>query len=235
MPESEIAIQCNGVSVDYRADSGTVRALHDVTASMYEHRLTVIGGPSGSGKSTLLRVLAGLHTTTTGQVVVGTNELSTMTRRSRRNYRRYGIGVVLQDPSDNLFAYLTATEQLNIAARLRNADAADTTTLLTNLGLANMAERHPAELSGGEQQRLAFAIAAIGRPAVILADEPTAELDRTSATQLIATMRTLVAGGSTLVVTSHDQSVIDASDDTITIRDGRVTGDATSDLGRALS
>lgn len=232
MQESEAAIHCAGVSVDYRADSGTVRALHEVTVHLHARRLTVIGGPSGSGKSTLLRVLAGLQPTTEGRVVVGTHDVASMTRRARRRYRRDGIGIVLQDPSDNLFGGLTAREQLEVAAGIRGADRSGATALLTDVGLADMVERRPAELSGGEQQRLAFALAAIGRPAVILADEPTAELDHMAANRLIATMRTLVSRGSTLVVTSHDQTLIDAADDTITIRDGRVDEDGPAHTDR---
>jgi putative ABC transport system ATP-binding protein len=230
---SETAIRCDAVCVDYRADSGTVRALTGVTLGVRERRLTVIAGPSGSGKSTLLRVLAGLQAPTTGRVVVVSNELSAMTRRQRRTYRRYRIGVVLQDPSDNLFAYLTAVEQVELAARLRNADSTEVVAVLTNVGLADMVARRPAQLSGGEQQRLAFAIAAIGRPAVILADEPTAELDRRSATELIATMRNLVAAGSTIIATSHDQTVIDEADDVITIQNGRNVEQTNTDTHRS--
>lgn len=231
MPGSEAAaIECEAVTVDYRAASETVRALTDVTATLRGHRLTVIGGPSGSGKSTLLRVLAGLQTPTAGRVVVGTNELSVMSRRARRRYRRDDVAVVLQDPSDNLFGYLTVAEHLELAAQLRRAEGSDALGLLVKVGLQDMGERRPAELSGGEQQRLAFVLATIGRPSLILADEPTAELDRTAATALIATMRTLVASGSTLVVASHDRAVIEAADDIINIRGGQLVDERSDQL-----
>ena len=222
MPASDIAITCEEVYVDYAIATGSVRALNGVTLTLHAQRFTAIGGPSGSGKSTLLRVLAGLQAPSTGSVGVGTNELSVLPRRKRRAYRRYGIGIVLQEPSDNLFAYLTAVEQLDLAAQLRGADRPDAMALLGALGLAEMADQLPAELSGGEQQRLAFAVAAVGRPAVILADEPTAELDHRSAADVIAAMRTLVADGSTVVVTSHDHAVVAAADHVVDIRDGRV-------------
>jgi putative ABC transport system ATP-binding protein len=232
---SEVAIRCDNLSVDYNADSGTVRALTNITLNLRERRFTVIAGPSGSGKSTLLRVLAGVQSPTTGTVKVGGNELSAMTRRQRRNYRRYGISIVLQDPSDNLFHYLTALEHVELAARLRDADPADSMAALTEVGLANAASRRPAQLSGGEQQRLAFAIASIGQPAVILADEPTAELDRRSANELITIMRNLVAAGSTVVATSHDHTVIDAADDIITIHDGRYIDPLTTETDRSIT
>lgn len=222
MPVSDEIIRCEGVSVDYRTASTTVRALSDVTVAVFPRRLTVLSGPSGSGKSTLLRVLAGLRTPTSGRVIVGTEELSAMSRRRRRAFRRHGLGVVLQDPADNLLAYLTVAEQVDLAARLRHGDGSDASSLLAGAGLTDLVERRPAQLSGGEQQRLAFAVAATGRPAVILADEPTAELDRRAAAVLVGTMRTLVAGGSTLIVTSHDHDVIAAADDVVTLRDGRL-------------
>ncbi|MGH9114016.1 MAG: ATP-binding cassette domain-containing protein, partial [Acidimicrobiales bacterium] len=108
--------------------------------------------------------------------------------------------------------------------RLRGADPAETATLLDTAGLADRTRSYPAELSGGEQQRVAFAAAAIGDPALLLADEPTAELDASAGDRLVETMRSLVARGATLVVASHDLAVIAAADHVVELRDGRRTG-----------
>ncbi|MGH9190965.1 MAG: ATP-binding cassette domain-containing protein [Acidimicrobiales bacterium] len=129
---------------------------------------------------------------------------------------------MLQDPADNLLEYLRAREQVELAARLRGADPAEAPELLETAGLTGRARSYPSELSGAEQQRVAFAAAAIGRPAVMLADEPTAELDRDAGATLVQTMRRLVERGSTLVVASHDPAVIAAADHLVTLRDGRV-------------
>jgi putative ABC transport system ATP-binding protein len=134
------------------------------------------------------------------------------------------MGIVLQDPADNLLDYLRAREQIVLAARLRGVRADEADELLAAVGLAERAGAYPAELSGGEQQRVAFAAAAIGRPAVLLADEPTAQLDSAAGAVLVETMRGLVGRGATLVVASHDAAVVDAADHVVTLEDGRVAG-----------
>ena len=159
-------------------------ALIDVDASFERGRLSVIAGASGSGKSTLLRVLAGLQRATTGSVEVAGVELTRMGGARRRRLRRRTMGVVLQDPADNLVEYLRAVEQIELAAQLRGVDRREAGELLEAIGLAHLAGSVPAELSGGEQQRIAFAAAAVGRPSVLLADEPTAELDAAAGTAL---------------------------------------------------
>ena len=136
--------------------------------------------------------------------------------------RRRHVGVVLQDPADNLVPYLRVREQVELAARLRGADAGEAPALLEALGLGALHDRLPPELSGGEQQRVAFAAAAVGGPAVLLADEPTAELDGAAAALLVDALRTLVDRGGTLVVASHDDDVVAAADHVVAIRDGRV-------------
>jgi ABC-type lipoprotein export system ATPase subunit len=199
-----------------------VLALQGVDAAFARGRLSVITGPSGSGKSTLLRTFAGLQRPTAGRVEVDGRDLTRLRARRRRWLRRRGIGVVLQDPADNLLAYLSAREQVELAARLRGADAAEAPDLLDAVGLADRQQCLPAELSGGEQQRVAFAAGAIGGPTLLLADEPTAELDGAAGATLIEIMVALVARGATLVVASHDRAVVAAADDLVQLRDGRV-------------
>jgi ABC-type lipoprotein export system ATPase subunit len=182
----------------------------------------VVAGPSGSGKSSLLQVLAGLQRPQAGSVVMAGVELTRLRPAARRRWRRRTMGVVLQAPADNLVEGLSAREQVELAARLRGADAAEAPALLAAVDLADRGAAHPGELSGGEQQRVAFAAAAVGQPLVLLADEPTAQLDSAAASALVTAMRHLVGAGATLVVSSHDRAVIDAADHLVVLREGRV-------------
>ncbi|MCU1483564.1 MAG: transporter ATP-binding protein [Actinomycetia bacterium] len=217
MPAPEPVVRCRGVGATY----GAVPALVDVDADFAAGRLSVVAGPSGSGKSTLLRVLAGLHHGT-GSVVVDGTELRGLRTGQLRRLRRRRIGFVLQSPADNLVEHLTALQQVQLAARLRGIDGAGAEALLDAVGLGGRMLASPAELSGGEQHRVAFAAGAIGPPTVLLADEPTAQLDSTSGAALVEAMRRLVQRGTTLVVSSHDPMVIDAADHAVHLRDGRV-------------
>jgi putative ABC transport system ATP-binding protein len=215
-------VRCRGLGVDYRTASGVARALVDVDATFERRRLSVVAGPSGSGKSSLLRVLAGLLRPQAGTVEVDGADLTRLRSAALRRWRRRTMGIVLQDPADNLVEYLRAVEQIELAARLRGVADADATDLLDAVGLGDRARSLPAELSGGEQQRVAFAAAAIGRPTLLLADEPTAELDATAGAGLIDAMRRLVDLGATLIVASHDPAVIAAADDVVMLHDGLV-------------
>ena len=209
-----------GLRVDYRTASGTVPALRGVDVDLPAGALVVIAGPSGSGKSTLLRVLAGLQRPAAGSVEVAGHELTRLPAARRRRLRRRRLGVVLQDPADNLVPYLTARQQVRLAAQLRGVADGEVDDLLALVGLAHRAGDLPAALSGGEQQRLGFVAAAVGTPAVLLADEPTAELDGASGAALVESMRALVDAGASLVVSSHDPAVVTAADRVVRLRDG---------------
>jgi len=222
VPVPDVVVRCEGVSAQHRSAAGVAHALRGVDLVAPRGRLTVVAGPSGSGKSTLLRVLAGLLRPVGGRVEVAGTDLTGLGAGALRRFRRRTTGVVLQRPSDNLVEYLDAGQQLELAGRLRGTPVPDADDLLAALGLADRVHARPSELSGGEQQRVAFAAAAVGPPAVVLADEPTAQLDASSGDVLVGAMRALVDRGATLVVSSHDHHVLDAADHLVTLHDGQV-------------
>jgi putative ABC transport system ATP-binding protein len=216
---------CAGIVKDYRVGSGTVRALDGVGAEFPGGRLTVIAGPSGSGKSSLLRILACVDRPTAGSVRLADQEVASLRARQRRRLRRRLVSYVFQDPAENLLPYLTVDGHLELSARLRGSERpGERARLLDALGLAHRRDHRPAELSGGEQQRLAFAAAVVGAPALVVADEPTAELDRASGLALLDAVRSLRELGTSFVLSSHDPMVAGAADQVLRLHDGRLVG-----------
>jgi putative ABC transport system ATP-binding protein len=212
-----------GLVKEYATATGTVRALKGVDAAFPAGRVTAVVGPSGSGKSSLLRILACVDRPTAGSVRVGDLDVAALGARGRRQVRRRQVGYVFQRPSDNLLPYLTAREQLDLAARLRGGQrAGEAERLLAALGLQHRAGHRPEQLSGGEQQRLAFAAAVIGAPALVVADEPTAELDSEAGERLMRAVLGLREQGTSLVLSSHDPVVTGAVDGILRLHDGEV-------------
>jgi putative ABC transport system ATP-binding protein len=216
-------IACAGLVKEYATATGTVRALKGVDAWFPSGRVTAVVGPSGSGKSSLLRILACVDRPTAGSVRVGGVDVAALGARGRRRVRRRLVGYVFQQPGDNLLPYLTARGQLELAARLHGHERpAEAERLLAVLGLAHRADHLPRQLSGGEQQRLAFAAAVTGGPALVVADEPTAELDGEAGERLMAAVLDLRDRGTSLVLASHDPVVIRAVDGLVRLHDGEV-------------
>ena len=216
-------VACAGLVKEYVTATGTVRALKGVDAVFPAGRVTAVVGPSGSGKSSLLRILACVDRPTAGSVRVGGVDVAALGARGRRRVRRRQVGYVFQRPSDNLLPYLTAREQLDLAARLRGGQrAGEAERLLAALGLEHRAGHRPEQLSGGEQQRLAFAAAVIGGPALVVADEPTAELDSEAGERLMRAVLGLREQGTSLVLSSHDPVVTGAVDGILRLHDGEV-------------
>lgn len=232
MSLSEPAARCRGLVKVYRAASGEVHALKGVDAVIAAGSVTAVVGPSGSGKSTLLRILAALDSATAGEVTIAGRELSGMSARQLRRIRHDHVGYVFQRPSHNLVVQLTARQHLAHAARLRRVRT-DPGPLLDLLGIGHRAGHRPAELSGGEQQRLAFAQAVVGDPALIIADEPTAELDSANGRALLTAVTALAQRGSAIVVSTHDPAVTRAADRVLTLRHGAMLVETTR--GRSLS
>ena len=230
-------VVCEGLVKEYATATGTVRALKGVDAAFPAGRVTAVVGPSGSGKSSLLRILACVDRPTAGSVRVGGTDVAALGARGRRRVRRQLIGYVFQQPGDNLLPYLTAREQLELAAQLRGragsgedtppsargpVEPGEVDRLLGALGLEHRAGHRPEQLSGGEQQRLAFAAAVIGGPALVVADEPTAELDTEAGERLMQAVLGLREQGVSLIVSSHDPVVTGAVDGIVRLHDGEV-------------
>lgn len=207
----------------YRSPTGEVQALRGVSAEFPRGRVTAVVGPSGSGKSSLLRLIAGLDRPTAGGLTVDGTQVSRASARARRHLRRRRLGYVFQRPSDNFVGHLTVADHMRLAAG-RSRSGAELSQVLDRLGIGHRADHLAEGLSGGEQQRAAFAQAlATGAPLVV-ADEPTAELDGSSADGVLRRIRDLADLGVSFILATHDPAVIAASDHRVELEHGRLRG-----------
>ena len=206
-PEGAVAASCGGLTRTYATATGVVHALRGVDAQFSEGAVTAVVGASGSGKSTLLRLLAGLDAPTAGRVVVGRLELGSLRGKQLREVRRRLVGYVFQRPSDNFVPHLTIGEHLRLAAAFRSGAPPDPDGLLEELGIRHRRDNYPRDLSGGEQQRAAFAQVLMAGTRLVVADEPTAELDTRSSEDLLELVRGLAGLGIAFVLATHDPSV----------------------------
>lgn len=218
----DVILSCESVSRVSRRLTGDIVGLTDIDLEIERARLTVLSGPSGSGKSSLLRILGGVDRPTSGQVLLSGVGIGEMSAHRRRRMRRKYIGFVLQRPSDNLISYLSAADHVLLSAELRGSARDQAMALLDALGLGERHSNKPPELSGGEQQRLAFAQAGVGDPRILLADEPTSELDARSADTLVDHVRSLAARGTAVVIATHDPMIADRADRVIRMQEGRI-------------
>jgi putative ABC transport system ATP-binding protein len=210
---------------EYEVGSGVVHALQGVSLRIDRGRLTVIHGRSGSGKTTLLNVIGGLDRPTRGQVWVDGAEVSAMGEEELVRMRREKIGFVFQ--AFGLVPILSAAENVEVPLRLQNT-APDVRServaeLLELVGLAGRSRHRPYELSGGEQQRVAIVRALANRPKLLIADEPTGQLDSANARTIMEVVRGLVRSeGVSAIVATHDPLLLDIADRVVELRDGRV-------------
>ncbi|GAB3968936.1 ABC transporter ATP-binding protein [Plantactinospora veratri] len=232
MPEfgRDALIVCESLVRIYQTGSIEVQALQGLDLVVQSGEMIAVVGASGSGKSTLLSILAGIDAPTAGRARVDRWDLLAMSRADRVRYRRHTVGFVRQQSTSNLVPYLTARQMVDLPmtaartpARTRRTRVAD---LLDALGVADCADRRPGQMSGGQQMRVAVAVALANQPRVLLADEPTGELDSATSAEVFGALRDVNRQlGVTVVVVTHDPEVSGRVERTVAIRDGRTSSE----------
>lgn len=223
-------IETKGVTKVYNPKRIPVHALRGVDLVIEKGEFTAIVGPSGSGKTTLLNIIGGLDSQTEGYVEVDGVDISKLSDNKKIDFRKEKIGFVFQ--AYNLIPVLTAHENVEFIMLLQKQNKKDrderVSELLEAVGISDQAKKRPSKLSGGQQQRVAVARALASKPAFVLADEPTANLDSKSTTQLLDIMARLnEEEGMTFVFSTHDQRVIDRAKRVVTLEDGKIVSDET--------
>ncbi|MEU8249430.1 ATP-binding cassette domain-containing protein [Nonomuraea sp. NPDC048916] len=217
------AVRCDGIVQIYTAQDVEVVALRDVDLVIEPGETVALLGPSGAGKSTLLWLLAGLLRPSAGRLWLDGVEVGRLDQRRLDRLRAAHIGMVLQNPARNVIGYLTAAQNVAFAQRAVRTDRRRVRDLLARVGLDGADGRPAGRMSGGEQQRLAVAVALANAPRLLLADEPTSQLDTASGGRVIDLIKGAAErDGTTAVVVTHDLAVGEALSRTVTIRDGRV-------------
>ncbi len=227
------AITLRNVSRRFRSGDAEITVLDSVSLEVERGELVAIIGPSGSGKSTLLALLAGLDRPTTGEVWVDGEPLHTRSEDELARWRRGALGFVFQ--SFQLLDHFTARENVQFPLELLDAkDPVGTAeSLLAAVGLGKRGHHYPRQLSGGEQQRVAVARAFAAAPRILLADEPTGNLDGATGARVLETMDELRRkSGATLILVTHDPAIAARADRRITLRDGHVVSDERGTVGR---
>ena len=210
----------------YRMGGSDVAALDGMSLEVGEGEFVALQGTSGSGKSTLLNLFGGLDTPTSGEILYEGRSLAPLSKREMARYRRRAVGMIFQN--FNLIPTMTAAENVELAlafGKVRGREREDRAReLLTRVGLGERTDHRPSELSGGEQQRVAIARALANKPRVLLADEPTGNLDSTRARELLSLLREMVAADAlTVLMVTHDRELASAfADRTILLKDGRI-------------
>ncbi len=216
-------VEAQGITRDFQAGSVPVHALRGIDLQIAAGEFVTLRGRSGSGKTTLLNILVGLDNPTRGQVNVLGHDLSQMNEAARAGLRRESIGILFQNA--HLFPALTAQENVEVALRLIDVPTNERTNraleTLELVGLGARVRHRAMELSGGEQQRVALARALVHRPRLVVADEPTGNLDSTTGQTIVRLLRTIVQQtGIGLLVATHDAMVMSAADRVLQIQDG---------------
>ena len=220
------ALRVRGLRKTYSRASVEVRALDGVDVAVDKGRWTAVMGPSGSGKSTLMHCLAGLDTPDHGTVSIGSTEVTRLGDAGRTRLRRTRVGFVFQ--SFNLVPSLSVRENIVLPVRMafRRPDRTRFDGLVGELGIGDLLRRRPHELSGGQQQRVAIARALVAGPAVLLADEPTGNLDTAHGDEVMRLLRTINAEGTTVVMVTHSPAHAAQASRTVRLLDGRIVVDA---------
>lgn len=208
------------VKKTYTMGEVKIHALDGVSFSIDQGEFVIIAGASGAGKSTILNLLGGMDTVTEGDIIVDGQTVSAYNEKEMTYYRRYDVGFVFQ--FYNLVQNLTLRENVELATQICK-EPLDIEETIRSVGLEERMDNFPSQLSGGEQQRVAIARALAMRPALILADEPTGNLDTTTSHEVMGLIRTLAAKlGQTLIVVTHDIDIAQLADRIVEMRDGRI-------------
>lgn len=221
-------IYCDGLVKMYLSDGLKVMALQGLDLEVKRGEMTAIIGKSGSGKSTLLNMIGGLETPTTGQLFIDGHDLSSLPEKNMVKYRKSTVGFVWQKSSRNLFPYMTAAENVEVPMYFKKGKAKQrrerALMLLGSVGMLEHANKFPSQLSGGEQQRVAIAVALANEPSILLADEPTGAVDTKTADQIYGLFRELNQKmGLTILIVTHDTSLANKVNRVVMISDGKIS------------
>ena len=221
---ADLAVEARGLAKTYRQGETDVHALRGVDVAVERGSFVAVMGPSGSGKSTLLHLVGALDTPTSGSLVIGGRSLEGLDDRALTELRRDRIGFVFQ--FFNLLPTLTAEENVALPALIAGERSPDRAAqLLARVGLEDRSDHLPSQLSGGEQQRVSIARALLREPDLVLADEPTGNLDTKSGGAVLGLLRTIATEGQTVVMVTHDPSAAGLADRVIFLQDGLVAGE----------
>ncbi|MDF1602939.1 ATP-binding cassette domain-containing protein [Nocardioides sp. YIM 152315] len=230
MPASEAVVDpaasCADLVKVFRSATGETHALRGIGLEVHPGALTVVAGPSGSGKSSLLTLLGARDRPSAGRLTVLGSDVGVASTRQLRTLRRERIGFVPQRSSLGVFPHLRAVDQVRQVGAWRGArDGAF--DALASVGLDHRADHLPAALSGGEQQRLAVAVALAGSPSLVVADEPTAELDHANADLVVDALLAVAGAGAAVVISSHDERIMHRGDRLLRLRHGVLSSETT--------
>lgn len=224
--QEEVAVEAQSLGKAYQIGKEKLEVLKDVTFSIHKARFVVVSGSSGSGKTTLLNIISGIDRPTTGKIFVNGQDLTIQSEDALSDYRCEEIGFVFQ--AYNLVSTLTVAENIAFPMEWTGKPQEEIekriTELLETVGLGSRANHFPAQLSGGEQQRVAFARALANDPQLILADEPTGNLDDKNAQKIVQVLQLLKAKGKTVIVATHDVQIKQLADQVLCLEEGILAG-----------
>lgn len=228
-------IECSGLFKIYKAADLEVVALRGLELTVQQGEILAIVGASGSGKSTLLNILAGYDAPSAGTIRVGDFDLLQMTNKEVVKYRRHEVGFIWQETSRNLFPYLTTLENVELPMVIAGSPKTErkkrAQDLLNIVGLGDRSNHKPAELSGGEQQRVAIAVGLSNKPPLLLADEPTGELDDQTGKEVLELLNKVNQDlGTTILIVTHDPAIATSVERAIAIKDGKTSTETTREV-----